>query len=381
MLVLTPWLATACAAQSSNLVPDALTGSQNDSFEHIAKKVNNPCAEPELEAYASLNDLLAAQKTCHEAWLISETISFFIQAGYSDEDVLSVAKTEARNLAAPASFELTDRPKKGPDNAPVQIVVFSDFQCPYCARGAQTLERIAEDYPEDTQIIFKHLPLINMHPEALPAAMCAAYANTKDKFWQIHDKLFENQKELSPAYISKIVENDLGATIEDIYNETNGHDYSMTIVEDMEDAEKAHVHGTPTFFINGVLVEGGLSYKRLAHRIDAEKTAPKPASASARARHRAKILAACPYDNETLKNIYELLTTNGKERVTNIASELPCPCPNARGNLHECVNNENVCTYANELLERIMERVNEGVDNDKLLDEVQSILIKARLGE
>ena len=373
-------LAHACAAPPSILIPDTLSASEKETFDNIAKNITNPCAEDALSRYESLKDVIDAGYTCHEAWLLSETISFFLtnNTGYDADDILTMAKTEARNLAKPADFALTDRPHKGPDTAPAKVVLFSDFQCPYCARGAQTLEKIVENYPNDAQVFFKHMPLIRIHPEALPAAFCAAFAHTKGKFWEVHANFFSHQRELSPAYIVSVLES-LGGSVDEVYDPEVGHDYSIAISEDMADASSANVRGTPTFFVNGVQLEGGLSYKRLAHRIEAEKSAPPLASDEERAKARSRKLAKSPFENENLTTLYALLDEDEKSRVLSIASTIPCPCPDASGILLECVNDPNTCDAAPQMSTTLMQRGLENADEDKMLDELQKLFVEARM--
>ncbi len=373
-------LTSACAAQSPANLPQELTRDQRSSFDVIAKNIDNPCAEDELLTYQTLKDLTDAGKTCHEAWLLSETISFFLtnETGFSHEEILAMAKSEARSLAVPYAFKLDDRPKKGPDSAAAKVVIFSDFQCPYCSRGAKTIENITAKYPDDVQVYFKNMPLISIHPEALPAAYAAAFAHSKGKFWEVHDKFFGHQKELSPTYIIQTVES-LGGNVEDVFDPEIGHAYGAFVVDDMKDASMAHVRGTPAFFVNGVQIEGGLSIARLSHRIEAEKTAPAPAPAEVRAKAYKRMLDKCPYTSDTLKNHYELLSTEEKQRVVTIAGDVPCPCSNIPGSLHECVNQPDVCEGATVILSTIMQRILENVDENKLLDEVQGLFVKARL--
>ena len=359
-------------------MPDTLTSAQSKAFERIAKNVPNPCPEDEYQDKATLADLVNAGKVCHESWLVSETISFFVIAGYDEDEIALIAKAEARNLAAPYEFTLHARPSKGPKDAPANIVVFSDFQCPYCNRAATTLSQVSLNYPQDARIVFKHYPLIEIHPESLPAAMCAVYASTKDKFWETHDTFFAHQSELSPAFIVKTLEG-LGGKIEDVFNAKTGHVYASVIAEDMEDAQMARVRGTPTFFVNGVLLEGGLSYARLAHRIEAEKTAPPPASAEVRQRARQRARENCPYPSEKLQTLYKLLTDEDKSREIDIADSIPCPCPNSNGTLHECLSLTTACDAAEPIMIRIMQRLNEGASDDMIMQEVMHMFIEARM--
>ena len=90
-----------------------------------------------------------------------------------------------------------DDPQKGPRNAPVTVVVFSDFQCPFCSRVEPTLAQLQKAYPNDVRVIWKNLPLA-MHPQAMPAALAAEAAHQQGKFWEMHDLLFQNQGQLAP---------------------------------------------------------------------------------------------------------------------------------------------------------------------------------------
>lgn len=371
------FLATSCAAQN-HVLPDNLNDTQTKAFHRIAQNIPNPCPEEKYQAYTTLADLVDGDQVCHESWLVSETVSFFVMAGYDEDEIAAIANAEARNLAAPAVFTIDNRPKKGPDTAAAKIVVFSDFQCPFCSRGATTFEKIATQYPDDAQLIFKHYPLIEMHPEALPAAMCAVFAHNKGKFWETHDDFFAHQSELSPNYIVKTLES-LDGKIEDVFNAETGHDYAAVIAQDMEEARIAHVRGTPTFFVNGVMLEGGLSPARLAHRIEAEKMAPPRASDEVRAKARKRMLEKCPYASEKLTVLYQLLTDDGKLKSIDIANAIPCPCPNTNGTLHECLALNTTCDQAQPLMMRIMQRINEGTSDDAIMDEIMHIFIDARM--
>jgi protein-disulfide isomerase len=157
-------------------------------------------------------------------------------------------------------------PVRGNPEAPVLIVEFSDFQCPYCARGANTVEQILEKYGEDVRFVFKHFPL-GFHPWAKPASIashCAAQQD-HDAFWTLHDEYFENQKQLTPANVlakSKEYLADSGidmavwaACAED--ESSSEYEAATAVVEaDMAFGQKLGVSGTPGFFVNGEFLNG-----------------------------------------------------------------------------------------------------------------------------
>ena len=89
-------------------------------------------------------------------------------------------------------------PATGPDAAPITIVEASDFECPYCAKVRPTLEKVREVYKDNVRIVWKHLPISAIHPNAMAAATASEAAKKQGKFWEYHDKLFSNQKKLAP---------------------------------------------------------------------------------------------------------------------------------------------------------------------------------------
>ncbi|PIZ65142.1 hypothetical protein COY14_03010, partial [Candidatus Roizmanbacteria bacterium CG_4_10_14_0_2_um_filter_36_9] len=86
-----------------------------------------------------------------------------------------------------------DSPSIGPKDAPVTIIEFSDFECPFCARAFTTIEQIKQEYPDSVKIVYKQLPLTNLHPDAQKAAEASVCASDQGKFWEMHDKMFKSQ--------------------------------------------------------------------------------------------------------------------------------------------------------------------------------------------
>jgi len=112
----------------------------------------------------------------------------------------------------PVQIDLGESPSKGPEDAKVTIVEFSDFQCPYCQRGANVVESVLKDYPNDVRLVFKHLPL-GFHQHAQPAARASLAAGRQGKFWEMHDMLFKNQRSLGEEAYVKFA-GDLGLDVE-----------------------------------------------------------------------------------------------------------------------------------------------------------------------
>jgi protein-disulfide isomerase len=140
-------------------------------------------------------------------------------------------------------------PLKGPADAPVSIVVFTDFQCPYCARTATQLDQILAKNPDTVNLIFKNFPL-RSHNFALKAATAALAAGKMGKFWEFHDLLFQNYNRLNDEKITEIA-----ATLQLDQDEFSRHLKDPTITgqirRDFQDGVEAGVRGTPSLFVNG----------------------------------------------------------------------------------------------------------------------------------
>ena len=165
-------------------------------------------------------------------------------------------------------IEVGTGPIWGSKSAPVTIVEFSDFQCPFCSKAAATVDEVKKKYKGKIQLAFRHFPL-SFHKEAGPAAEASMCLNEQsvDKFWKYHDILFENQKELDQASLDKYAKQ-AGANM-DKYKEcmTSGR-HKETVKKDTEYGEKIGVRSTPTFFINGELVSGALPLEAFSEVIE-----------------------------------------------------------------------------------------------------------------
>jgi protein-disulfide isomerase len=165
-------------------------------------------------------------------------------------------------------LDVGSSPVKGPANAPITIIEFSDFQCPYCSRGRLAMEELLamEKFKGKIKLAFKNFPL-DFHPQAQPAAIAALAAHKQGKFWEFHDELFLNQSKLnniakddskaSDDYMVSIATK-LGLDISKFRNDLKSKDILDQIKADQADASKAGVRGTPFFLVNGVAVRGAL---------------------------------------------------------------------------------------------------------------------------
>ncbi len=163
--------------------------------------------------------------------------------------------------------ELGDAPTKGPEDALVTIVEFSDFQCPFCKRVSPTLARIESEYGDKVRLAFKHMPL-SIHPQAPQAHAASEAAHRQGKFWEMHDRIFENQRDLSVATLEKHARA-IGLDMDRYAKDVADPEVKKKIDADMREASRLNVGGTPAFFINGRFLSGAQPFERFKVAIDA----------------------------------------------------------------------------------------------------------------
>ena len=191
--------------------------------------------------------------------------------GESPEQGAAAAVEGAKDLADSSKIPVDDSPVLGKDSAVITVVEFSDFQCPFCNRGANTVKKLQEKYPKDVKVVFKHypLPFHKQAPAAHKAAMAARDVGGEEAFWKMHDKFFANQKAMKGKNGDAFVNwatgfaTDIGldaAKFKKTYKE-NDDKYQKVIDRDMALGKELAVRGTPHFFVNGERVKGakGLS--------------------------------------------------------------------------------------------------------------------------
>jgi len=138
---------------------------------------------------------------------------------------------------------------RGPKKAPVTVVEYGDFECPYCGRAEPAIRELLADFG-DVRYVWRHLPLTDVHPHAQLAAEAAEAAAAQGAFWEMHDTLLSHQDELRPGDLIGYA-TDLGLDTERFAKDLRTHAYAARVAEDVDTADLGSVSGTPTFFING----------------------------------------------------------------------------------------------------------------------------------
>jgi protein-disulfide isomerase len=159
-------------------------------------------------------------------------------------------------------------PVKGPENALVTIVEVSDFQCPFCSRVGPTIKELMKAYPNDIRIVWANQPL-PFHNNAKPAAIAALAAHKQGKFWEMHAKLFANQRGLTRDNFVAFAK-ELGLNVDKFQKDLDDPALKAWVKEDMAEGSKFGVNGTPASFINGRLVSGAQPFDAFKAIIDEE---------------------------------------------------------------------------------------------------------------
>lgn len=178
-------------------------------------------------------------------------------------------------MEAPRVQVAADGPARGPANAPVTIIEFSDYQCPFCKRAEPIVNEVMKRYPDQVRLVFRHFPLDQIHPRARPAAEAAACAEEQGKFWEFHQKLFEGDgfEQANLVAYAEGVGLDK-AKFEACVNERRFKD---KVDADAAAGREAGVSGTPAFFVNGIMMSGAKPVEEFVEIIEREIQA-KPQS-------------------------------------------------------------------------------------------------------
>ena len=146
-------------------------------------------------------------------------------------------------------------PIRGKADAPVTLIEYSDFQCPFCSRAQPLIEALLKKYPDDLRVVYKHFPL-SFHKAARPVAVASMAANAQGRFWEFHDVVFKNTQSLDPAKVNDYAK-EAGLDVEKFSKdlETNKVAYEKQVTLDMQQGQAASVRGTPTLYINGRKVQ------------------------------------------------------------------------------------------------------------------------------
>ncbi len=207
---------------------------------------------------------------------IAAAMADAIRAGKDENQALEAANAtrwahgpEPRKLLEdPVAIPTGGAPVRGPEDAVVTVVEFSDFQCPYCSLAVAKLNALLDSYPGKIKLVFKQFPL-DMHSQAALAAAAAVAAHRQGKFWPMHDALFAHRRELSRPVILSLAQT-VGLDMQRFQADLDSAETKATVARDMQDGDRAGVEGTPSVFINGRKYNGQLDLAAIRPVIDEE---------------------------------------------------------------------------------------------------------------
>jgi len=158
---------------------------------------------------------------------------------------------------------------RGPDHAPVTVVEYGDFECPQCKQAVGAVKQLLARFENQVRIAFRHFPLEGVHPHALRAAEAAECAGGQGRFWEMHDLLFDKQPHLEPGRLLEYAKT-LGLDVPRFTAEMDDEIYLQRVREHQKSGEASGVRATPTFFVNGKLVDVSYGLTVLRDAVDAQ---------------------------------------------------------------------------------------------------------------
>lgn len=229
----------------------------------------------------------AVDPNCSYSKGLANTIVDAIRQGKSETDAIAAADASkwahvkpTQLLDDPVSIPVAGAPFLGPQNAPITLVEFSDFQCPYCIAAFSEIKVILDRYPSQVKLVFKEFPL-EIHSHAEFAATAALAAHKQGKFWVMHDAMFASPNhDLSRPGILALAQKN-GLDIKRFEADLDSTDVHETLVRDIQDGDRAGVQGTPTLFVNGKRYNGQIDVEALKPVFEAELHSGKPAPQTA----------------------------------------------------------------------------------------------------
>jgi Na+/H+ antiporter NhaA len=170
---------------------------------------------------------------------------------------------------------------RGPHDAPVTLVEYGDYECPYCGKAEQVVRELLDTFGDDLRYVWRHLPLSDVHPNAQNAAEAAEAAAAQDAFWEMHDKLIHHQDQLGAPDPEGFAA-EIGLDVERFRDEMRRRVYAPRVAEDVASADESGVAGTPGFFINGRRHRGAYDVGTLSDLVRAARSRARAQEAAAR---------------------------------------------------------------------------------------------------
>jgi len=258
---------------ASDLLPPAACKAANSQASYAVAKIEEKRKDCDKLVSKLCGELGSETETCK--MVQTQTKNFppercgMMLGRYADV-LAELKKMESANKpldpAKQQAMAAADAPSFGPADSKVTLVEFSDFQCPFCSRAATTVKELKTKYGTKIHFVFRQFPL-SFHQNAHLAAEASLAANAQGKFWEYHDKVFENQKAIERDALEKYAK-EVGLKLEPFKKALDGKEFAAKVDSDMKLGNDVSVSGTPTLFINGKRVQNPTDGAAVSKMID-----------------------------------------------------------------------------------------------------------------
>ena len=259
-LVVVAWVCSVRPAlcQPAPTFPDVDLSKLDDAaratFLQIVEEQFCPCGKPQ-----SFRATLQAPDGCPVATALGQQLAADLGGGMARRDAIRSLLKRIANINARFAFATAKSPRLGPTDPKVEVVIFSDFECPFCREISGPVQKLVKDN-RDVSVVYKFYP-ISFHEHAEPAARAAWAALQQGKFWEMHDQIFAHQKELTADLLTTLAK-DAGLNLDRFRKDMASPAAKGQIDSDKAEGDKAGVEGTPTVFVNGLFLDDPTELKQ-----------------------------------------------------------------------------------------------------------------------
>ncbi len=220
-----------------------LTSSEKRVWTDLINDQLSPCGDP-----VTVGQCTSQAHGCGKCVPAARYLSRLVAEGYDKSEIEDLYRVRYGRESL-VDVHVGDSPVRGSPMAPVTIVEFSDFQCPYCGAAEPILRRVVREHEGRVRLVFKNYPL-PAHEHAMAAARAAEAARKQGKFWEMHDLLFDNQTHLEPDDIDRYAQQ-LHLDMDRFHTDVQSEDVQQSIEADKAEGHRVGIEGTPTMFIDG----------------------------------------------------------------------------------------------------------------------------------
>lgn len=234
---------TAQIEKLDSVDTSVLTDGERRTWVGLVNELLSPCGEP-----VSVAQCVSESRACGTCVPSARYLVRLVSEGYEKREIEELFSSRY-DPKKKVNLDLSNSPVRGAPMAKVTIVEFSDFECPHCGSAHPMLSNLLREFDGKVNLVFKNYPL-DSHKNAMPAAMAAVAAGNQGKFWELADKLFEHQRELSPEKIRQLAQG-LGLDMDRFDADFASNETRERVAQDKREGVNAKIQGTPTLFVSG----------------------------------------------------------------------------------------------------------------------------------